>query len=156
LRICSMDEDTERKYLEEIEEWRCRSLEYEKHISQLKEHLLGMGISDQQENENAVFIKALKETTCIEGNTVTLQCIVSGSKYIAEWLKNDEEILYGRKVRQECLSDIIDDIHVQVYKLVISESTDEDSGTYTLKLGSKTSSCVLSITGVYMYHVFIL
>ncbi|CAG2251236.1 unnamed protein product [Mytilus edulis] len=59
LRNCSMDEDTERKYLEEIEEWRCRSLES---------------------------------------------------------------------------------------MLVISESTDEDSGTYTLKLGSKTSSCVLSIT----------
>ncbi|VDI82244.1 endoribonuclease Dicer [Mytilus galloprovincialis] len=134
LRTCCMDEDTERKYLEEIEEWRCRSLEYEDQISQLKEHLL------------VVFIKALKETTCFEGETVILQCIVSGSKCIAEWLQNDEEILYGRKIRQECLSDIIDDIHVQVYKLVISESTEEDSGTYTIKLGSKTSSCVLSVT----------
>ncbi|CAG2233525.1 IFIH1 [Mytilus edulis] len=146
LRTCCMDEDTERKYLEEIEEWRCRSLEYEDQISQLKEHLLAMGISENQGNENVVFIKALKETTCFEGETVILQCIVSGSKCIAEWLQNDEEILYGRKIRQECLSDIIDDIHVQVYKLVISESTEEDSGTYTIKLGSKTSSCVLSVT----------
>ncbi|XP_052071608.1 antiviral innate immune response receptor RIG-I-like isoform X2 [Mytilus californianus] len=146
LRTCCMDEDTERKYLEEIEEWRCRGLEYEDQISQLKEHLLAMGISEKQGNENAVFIKALKETTCFEGKTVILQCIVSGSKCIAEWLKNDEEILYDRKNRQECLSDIIDGIHVQVYKLLISESTEEDSGTYTLKLGNKTSSCVLSIT----------
>lgn len=42
LRTCCMDEDTERRYLEEIEEWRCRGIEYEEHISQLKEHLLGM------------------------------------------------------------------------------------------------------------------
>lgn len=97
----------------------------------------------------AIFIKALKETTCVEGKTVVLQCIASGSKSIAEWVKNDEEILYDQKIRQECLSDIIDGIHVQVYKLVISESTDEDSGTYTIKLGNKTSSCVLSVTGAY-------
>ncbi|XP_063447550.1 antiviral innate immune response receptor RIG-I-like [Mytilus trossulus] len=105
-----------------------------------------MGISEKQDTENVVFIKPLQETTCVEGNTVTLQCIVGGSKFIAEWLKNDEEIVYDQKSRQECLSDIIDGIHVQVYKLVILESTNEDSGIYTLKLGSKTSCCVLSIT----------
>ncbi|CAC5414135.1 DDX58 [Mytilus coruscus] len=146
LRTCSMDEDTERRYLKEIEEWRRRGMDYEEQISQLQEHLAAMGISEKQDNENVVFIKFLQETTCVEGNTVTLQCIVSGSKYIAEWLKNDEEIVYDQKNRQECLSDIIDGIYVQVYKLVISESTDEDSGTYALKLGGKTSSCVLSIT----------
>ncbi|VDI34501.1 Hypothetical predicted protein [Mytilus galloprovincialis] len=41
LRTCCMDEETERKYLEDIEEWRQRSLEYEDQISQLKEHLAG-------------------------------------------------------------------------------------------------------------------
>lgn len=100
-----------------------------------------------------VFIKPLQKTTCVEGNTAPLQCIVSGSKFIAEWWKNDEKIVYDQKSRQECLSDIIDGIHVQVYKLIISESTNKDSGTYTLKLGGKKSSCVLSITGGYHYLI---
>ncbi|XP_063446948.1 uncharacterized protein LOC134726473 [Mytilus trossulus] len=39
LRICSMDEDTERKYLKEIEEWQSRGIDYEEQISQLKEYL---------------------------------------------------------------------------------------------------------------------
>ncbi|XP_071130630.1 ATP-dependent RNA helicase DHX58-like [Mytilus edulis] len=146
LRICCMDEDTERKYLAEIEEWRRRGIDYEEQISQLKEHLAAMGISEKQDTENVVFIKPLQKTTCVEGNTVTLQCIVSGSKFIAEWWKNDEKIVYDQKSRQECLSDIIDGIDVQVSKLIISESTNEDSGTYALKLGGKKSSCVLSIT----------
>ncbi|CAC5401441.1 DDX58 [Mytilus coruscus] len=146
LLTCCMDEATEKQYLKDITDFQLKDKENEAKISDLEYKLNAISITGSSGNVQIKFIQTLQDLRCVEGVSVTLECLLTGPKHIAKWYKNDEEISYDKKICQAHLCYIVNEISVQAYKLIFQKITQAERGTYTLQVGNERCECILDIT----------
>lgn len=99
-------------------------------------------------------IETLQDLKCVEGVSVTLQCLLTGPEHQAKWSKDGKEILFDKEVTRAHLCFLEKDINVQAYKLIFSNIKQAERGTYTLQVGDQRCECFLDITGIFFqFHI---
>ncbi|VDI63527.1 interferon-induced helicase C domain-containing protein 1, partial [Mytilus galloprovincialis] len=91
-------------------------------------------------------IETLQDLKCVEGVSVTLQCLLTGPEHQAKWSKDGKEILFDKEVTRAHLCFLEKDVNVQAYKLIFPKIKQAERGTYTLQVGDQRCECFLDIT----------
>ncbi|CAG2250142.1 DDX58 [Mytilus edulis] len=97
-------------------------------------------------SEDVEIIETLQDLKCVEGVSVTLQCLLTGPEHHAKWSKDGKEILFDKEVTRAHLCFLEKDINVQAYKLIFPKIKQAERGTYTLQVGDQRCECFLDIT----------
>lgn len=92
-----------------------------------------------------MFITPLRDKTCYEGETVSLECTVAGGKQPAKWYRDDNAVLSDN---------LRDESKDQTYKLTFLHATREDAGIYTIRIGDENLEVRLDVIGKIMYTHF--
>ncbi|CAC5409074.1 DDX58 [Mytilus coruscus] len=146
LKKCCMDEATELRYLDDLTDYKEKDKENEAKISELELKLSAISITESSGNVEIRLIETLQDLRCVEGVSVTLQCLLTGPEHQAKWYKDGKEILFDKEVTRAHLCFLEKDIHVQAYKLIFPKITQAERGTYTLQVGGQKCECFLDIT----------
>ncbi|VDI64068.1 Hypothetical predicted protein, partial [Mytilus galloprovincialis] len=129
LKICCMDEATELKYLDDLTDYQEKDKENESKISDLELKLSAISLTGS--SGDVEIIETLQDLKCVEGVSVTLQCLLTGPEHQAKWYKDGKEILFDKEVTRAHLCFLEKDINVQAYKLIFPRIKQAES-TYTL------------------------
>ncbi|CAG2244886.1 DDX58 [Mytilus edulis] len=144
LKTCSMDEATELRYLDDLTDYQEKDKENESKISDLELKLSAIRITGS--SGDVEIIETLQDLKCVEGVSVTLQCLLTGPEHQAKWSKDGKEILFDKEVTRAHLCFLEKDINVQAYKLIFPKIKQAERGTYTLQVGDQRCECFLDIT----------
>ncbi|VDI42076.1 Hypothetical predicted protein, partial [Mytilus galloprovincialis] len=131
LKTCCMDEATELKYLDDLTDYQEKDKENESKISDLELTLSAISLTGS--SGDVEIIETLQDLKCVEGVSVTLQCLLTGPEHQAKWSKDGKEILFDKEVTRAHLCFLEKDINVQAYKLIFSNIKQAERGTYTLQ-----------------------
>ncbi|XP_071130636.1 antiviral innate immune response receptor RIG-I-like [Mytilus edulis] len=144
LKTCSMDEATELRYLDDLTDYQEKDKENESKISDLELKLSAIRITGS--SGDVEIIETLQDLKCVEGVSVTLQCLLTGPEHQAKWSKDGKEILFDKEVTRAHLCFLEKDVNVQAYKLIFPKIKQAERGTYTLQVGDQRCECFLDIT----------
>ncbi|XP_052070218.1 antiviral innate immune response receptor RIG-I-like isoform X5 [Mytilus californianus] len=146
LRTCCMDEATEQRYLDDLKDFQQNDKDNEATISDLENKLKDFSISDSNGNVEIRFIQTLQDLRCVEGVSVTLECLLTGPEHKAKWYKNGKVILFDKEVTRANLCYHVNNTNFQAHKLIFSKITQAERGAYTLHVGKERCECFLDIT----------
>ncbi|VDI29399.1 Hypothetical predicted protein, partial [Mytilus galloprovincialis] len=135
LKTCCMDEATELKYLDDLTDYQEKDKENESKISDLELRLSAIRITGS--SGDVEIIETLQDLKCVEGVSVTLQCLLTGPEHQAKWSKDGKEILFDKEVTRAHLCFLEKDVNVQAYKLIFPKIKQAERGTYTLQVGDQ-------------------
>lgn len=106
--------------------------------------------------KNVIFsvtiIQTLQNLRCVEGVSLTLECLLTGPEYKAKWYKNGRDILFDKEVTRAHLCYHVNDTNFQAHKLIFSKITQAERGAYILQVGKERCECFLDITGWFVIY----
>ena len=86
------------------------------------------------------FVKPLSDVEVIEGQTATLECVVSRPDQTAKWLRKGKPLPKDNRITIT--------VDKSTHKLVIQSATLDDAAEYSVKIGDKVSKATVFVEGM--------
>lgn len=86
------------------------------------------------------FTKPLSDVEVMEGQTVTLECVVSRADQPAKWMCKGKPLPKDNRITTTC--------EKCTHKLMMQSVTTDDQNEYSVKIGDKTSKAKIFVEGM--------